>query len=224
MFGLCGLKADMIGSWDGGDQGDQGDFGYSSLPSGYTSFRAELVILEQGGTNTTTNGITTVHLKDFRVDTDDILGLINEEFGTSFSVTNGDKLVISNAWNGTFSVLSKTNSVLLANASSGTGSYRLSFYVTNSVYAEKMTTNCETKYSVGEGNFVYQSGNGLDSFHLQGLTTVNDSYFHTNSAESFQLSGGVGTLSFSDTNEPDPGSGIIDGSISGSGRNNAPAP
>ena len=217
--GLFKLHAESF-SWEDG-------FG-SEPPPGLASVRVNLAILGQGNTNVTTNVtgsvITTVHFKQSKIDDNTILGLINDEFGTSFSVTNGDYLAVSNFWDGNLIVLGRDGTTLLQNASSNTNGdhYALSFTYSNSVFAETGTTNFETKFSVSDGFLNYESGDGFDSFHLEGFTTVNDSYCHglTNGSESFQLSGGIGSASFS-TNGV---SGILTGSVSGSGKDNAPAP
>src|SRR5215469_12781867 len=94
---------------------DDGGFGFSfcpPAPSGLTSVNINLFVLGQGGTNTTTNGVTIVHFTQTRLDNDDILALINDEFGTSFSRTNGAHLAVSNFWAGQLIVVGKTNNIL----------------------------------------------------------------------------------------------------------------
>ena len=209
-------------AWDGGFGDD--DFG-SATPPGLASVHINLAILGQGSTNVDTNAmdsVTTVHFKQGKIDDNTILGLINDEFGTSFSATNGDHLAVSNFWDGKFIVLGRDGTILLQNASSGTNAdhYALSFTYTNSVFAGTETTNCVTKSSVMDGFLNYESGDGSDSFHLEGFTVVNDIYHGTNSAESFELSAGIGSASFSETNRV---SGVLTGSASGSGKDNAPA-
>lgn len=209
------------GDDDGFSGGFDDDFG-SALPSGLTSVHVDLFVLGQGNT-TTNNGVIQVHFKQSRIDDNDILGLINDEFGTSFSETNGDHLAISNFWDGKFIVLGRTNNVLLADASSNTNGdhFRLGFSSGKTVFASTETTNCETKFSVVDGFLNYESGNTSNSFTLEGFTTVNDAYFNdfSNSAESFQLTGGIGSISSSGTNGL---SGVLTGTVSGSGKNNAP--
>lgn len=222
-LGLLKLHADLS-SWDGGWDGDgEGGFG---LPSGLTSVDIDLVALGQGSSNTNTNnGTITVHFKQSRIDNNKILGLINTEFGTSFSETNGDRLAVSNFWDGKFIVLGRDGTVLLANASSNTNGdhFQFGFSSANTVFSSIERTNCETKLSVTDGFLTYESGNGSNSFQLEGFTTVNDSYYNnfSNSMESFQLTGGVGSISLS--NPSNSLSGVLTGSASGSGRNNAPA-
>lgn len=215
--GLLTLPASVF-AW-----GDDDGFGFGfRQPSNLTSVDIDLFILSQGGTNTSTNGVTTVHFKQSRLDNDDILRLINDEFGTSFSETNGDHLAISNFWNGQLLVLGKTNNILLATGSNTNGDhFQLGFSSANTVFASTESTNCLTKFSVTDGFLKYESGNGSNSFSLEGFTTVNDTYTHgfSNSMESFQLSGGIGSISSTDTNGV---SGVLTGSASGSGKNNAP--
>lgn len=205
------------GDWGGG-WGDE-SFG-PVTPHGLTSVDIDLVAIEQGNINVNTNtGTTTAHFKQSDINNNDILALINSEFGTTFSRTNGDHLAISNFWEGKFMVLNSTGAVVLANASVGSGDhYLLELTSTNTVFAGSQTTNSETKYSVTEGSLKYESGNGSNSFQLTGFTTVNDSYFHgfSNSVESFELTGGIGSIS--STNGP----GVLTGSVSGSGKDNAP--
>ena len=219
VIALVGLLALPISSFAWGDDDD--DFG-SALPSGLTSVHIDLFVLGQGSTNTT-GGTTVVHFKQNRIDDDEILGLINNEFGTSFSQTNGDHLAVSNFWDGKLIVLGRTNNVLLANASSNTNGdhYQLGFSSANTVFSAKETTNCLTKFSATDGFLKYESGNTSNSFSLEGFTTVNDYYFHafSNSIESFQLSGGIGSISSTSSNGL---SGVLTGTVSGSGKNNAP--
>jgi hypothetical protein len=179
-----------------------------------------LFVLGQGGTNTSTNGITTVHFTQTRLDNGDILKLINSEFGTSFSQTNGDHLAVSNFWSGNIIVVGRTNNILLDTGSNTNGDqFQLGFSSANTVFSSKGTTNCLTKFSVTDGFLKYQSGNGSNSFSLEGFTTVSDSYSHggSNSMESFQLSGGIGSIT--GTNGA---SGVLTGTACGSGKNNAP--
>ncbi len=213
-------------AWD-----DDNGSGYGP-PSGLTSVDIDLFVLGQGTTNTA-DGIGKGHYKNgsqdgahftqSKIDNNDILSLINDEFGTSFSETNGDYLAVSNFWNGQFIVLGPSNTVLLANASSNTNGdhYALGFSSANTVFTTTEKTNCETKFSVTDGFLDYESGDGSNSFMLEGFTTVIDSYFNggSNSVESFELSGGIGSISSSDTNGV---SGVLTGTVSGSGKNNAP--
>jgi hypothetical protein len=195
----------------------------ASLPPGYTSVHINMVLLEQGGTNETHHS-TKFHIHHEQIGDDDILGLIDDEFGTTYSVINGDQLAISNFWDGTFSVLDKDGNVVLANASFNTNGdhYHLYFYATNTIYAATEATNHGSIFSVTDGSLRYRSGDGTNTFHLLGFTTVNDSYFDhdTNSTESYQLSGGIGSLSFPE----EPLAGILTGSAGGFGKDNAPAP
>jgi hypothetical protein len=219
MLGLLNLPA-MTFTWESGF----GGFG-PVTPPGLTAVHFNLSILGQGETNVVTNFLgtaTVTHFQQARIDDDDILGLINNEFGTSFSVTNGDHLAVSNFWDGKLIVLGRDGTNLLANASKGTtaDSYVLDLTYSNVVYASTVTSNFESKVSVMEGFLDYKSGDGGESFHLEGFTTVSDSWRGTNSTESFQLSGGIGSASFG-TNGL---SGILTGSVSGSGKDNAPAP
>lgn len=217
MVGLLKLPAFEF-TWGGGENN-------SVTPPGLTAVHFNLSILGQGETNVVTNFLGTAvvtHFRQARIDDDDILDLINTEFGTSFSVTNGDHLAVSNFWDGKLIVLGRDGTNLLANASKGTtaDSYVLDFTYSNVVSASIVTSNFESKVSVMEGFLNYKSGNGDESFHLEGFTTVSDSWHGTNSAESFQLSGGIGSASFG-TNGV---SGVLTGSACGSGRDNAPAP
>jgi len=214
-FGLSTLPAQPVTSNTG--------FG-AGLPAGLTSVHLYLNILGQS-TNTSTNGTSIAfHFTQSQIDDNDILGLINNEFGTSFSATNGDSLAVSNFWDGRFMVLGRNGNVLLANASFNPNGdhYVLGFSSTNTVFAGSITTNAGTKFSVSDGVLQYTSGDGTESFRLEGFTTVSDVYFGglSNSAESFQLTGGIGSISF-----PTNGvSGVLTGNVSGWGKNNAPAP
>lgn len=222
-LGLLKSNGDTFGGRDGGG-GGWSDWGFGpKLPAGFTSVDIDLVALEQGSTTVNTNtGATSVHFNQSKIDNNDILALINGEFGTSFSRTNGDRLAVSNFWDGKFIVLNSTGAVLLANASLNTNGdhYRLLLSSTNTVFAGTQTTNYLTKLSATEGSLTYESGNGSNAFTVTGFTTVNDSYYNdfSNSVESFQLSGGIGSIT--GTN----GTGVLTGSVSGSGKDNAPAP
>jgi hypothetical protein len=226
-LGLLGLKADGYGDGGGGygGYGSGSDKDYYTLPPGLTSVHVDMVVLGQGAT-TETNGVTKFHLNSVNIHDDDILGLINNEYGTAFSVTNGDHLAVSNFWDGKFLVVDDKGNVLLGNASSNTNGdkYHLYFYSTNAVYAGKEATNYETKYSVADGFFIYNSGNGTNGFHLKAYTTVDDSYYNSNSAESYQLCSGIGHLSFPDNGTNGALSGVLVGSVSGDGKDDAPAP
>lgn len=225
--GLFALQANNALAFDGsfGDGGyGEGGFG-SETPPGLTSVQINLSIIGQGGTNVITNvdnTVTSVHFKQGRIDNNTILGLINDEFGTAFSPTNGDHLAVSNFWDGKFIVLGRDGTILLQNASSNTNGdhFALEFTHTNTVFAGTATTNFESKISVMDGSLNYESGNGSNSFHVQGFTSVNDVYWSSNNAESFELSAGLGAATFTNTNGV---SGILTGSASGSGKDNAPA-
>jgi hypothetical protein len=202
--------------------GDGGSFG-GVTPPGLSSVHVNLSVLGQGGTNVV-DSTTIVHFKQSTIDDNKLLGLINSEFGTSFSATNGDHLAVSNFWDGKFIVLGQDGTVLLANASANTNGdhYVLDLSHANAAYASIETTNFETKFSAMDGILHYESGDSSNSFRLAGFTTVSDTYSHdfTNSTESFQLSGGIGHASFG-TNDV---SGVLTGSVYGSGKDNAPAP
>lgn len=218
IVGLLKLHADGF-TWESGDYGF-GDRG-PVTPPGFTSVNIDLSVLGQGNTNVVTNFLgtaTVVHFKQARIDNDEILGLINNQFGTSFSETNGDHLAVSNFWDGELFVLGRDGTNLLAVASSG--HFVLDFTHSNVVSASTTTTNCESKFSAMDGFLNYESGDGSNSFHLEGFTTVSDTYRGTNSAESFELSGGIGSASFG-TNGV---SGVLTGNASGEGKDNAPAP
>lgn len=190
--------------------------------SGLTIVHVSMVVL--GQTSTNTNGESAAfHFTQSTIADNDILGLINDEFGTSFSTTNGDQLAVHNFFDGKFMVVGPTNNVLLGDASTTANNdhYQLNLSSTNTVAATQVTTNASSIFSVTAGSLNYVSGNGTNSFHLQGLTMINDIFFNGtgNSVESFQLTGGIGSSSF-------PGStndltGVLTGNISGFGQINA---
>jgi hypothetical protein len=225
--GLLPLATNSFAWGDWGDGDDDGGgsrfrfgFGFGQRATNLTTVHINLFVLGQGGTNTSSSGVTTVHFKQSKLCDNDILGLINGEFGTSFSVTNGDHLAVSNFWSGNIMVLDRTNNILLDTGSNTNGDqFQLGFSSANTVFSSTGTTNCLTKCSVTDGFLTYQSGNGSNSFSLEGFTTVNDSYCHglSNSMESFQLSGGIGSIT--GTNGV---SGVLTGTACGSGKNNAP--
>ena len=197
----------------------------NSVPSGLTFIHIYTVVLGQANTNTN-GGPVSFHFTQSTITDNDILGLINDEFGTSFSTTNGDQLAVSNFLDGKFIVLGPTNNVLLDDASSTANGdyYQLNFSSANTVLASREATNFTTIFSVTDGSLNYVSGDGSNSFHLEGLTMISDSYFNgsSNSTESFELTGGIGSISFPGSS--DNVSGVLTGNVSGSGQNNAPAP
>jgi hypothetical protein len=193
------------------------------LPPGFTSVNVDFVLLEQNTNSDVETNSMEFHFKNVQIDNQGILDLVNNEFGTSFSGTNGDRLVVSNFWDGRFLVLDTNGNVALANASSRSGSrYKLYFYSTNTVYAGQLTTNNGTISSITDGYLIYESGDGSNFFHLEGLTMVNDTYSSnsTNNTESFALSAGIGSATLPVNGE----TGVLTGSIGGSGTGNVPAP
>jgi hypothetical protein len=187
--------------------------------SGLTIVHISMVVLGQAATSTN-GGPMAFHFTQSAIGDNDILGLINDEFGTLFSTTNGDQLAVRNFFDGRFMVLGPTNNVLLDDASTTPNNdhYQLNFSSTNTVSASQVTTNATTIFSVTAGSLNYVSGDGTNSFHLQGLTMINDLFFNGlgNSMETFQLTGGIGSSLF-------PGStnnmtGVLTGNISGFGQ------
>jgi hypothetical protein len=194
-----------------------------TLPPGFTSVHLELTMLEQGKTNRTA-GATKLHFKTTRITDDDLLGLINDEYDTTYSTTKGDQLVVSNIWGGDFSVLSQNGSVLKANASVNTNGdqYHLYFQTSQPVIAGTLRINKSSLVSVTDGDLSYSSGDGSNTLHIDGFTTVDDelSYKPANSRESFHLTRGTGSLDFQD----DGSYGVISGQIYGRGKDNLPPP
>jgi hypothetical protein len=194
-----------------------------ALPPGFTSVHLDLMMLEQGTTNRTP-GTTRLHFKTTRFTDDDLLGLINDEFETTYATAKGDQLVVSNIWGGDFSVLSEDGNVLLANASLNTNGdqYHLYFQTSQPVRAGVLKINKSSLVSVTDGDLSYSSGDGSNTLHIEGLTTVDDELFFksTNNKESFRLTKGTGSKNF-----PDDGSyGVIRGEIYGRGKDNLPVP
>ena len=192
---------------------------------GLTLVHLNLVVLAQAMTST--NGQPpALHFAQSTLSDNDILELINEEFGTSFSTTNGDQLAVSNFLDGKFIVVGPTNNVLLSDASTTANNdhYHLNFSAANTVSATEQSTNATMIFTVADGSLNYISGDGTNSFRLTGLTMINDIFFtgSSNSTESFVLTGGSGSISFPDSSNAV--SGVLTGNISGSGQNNAPAP
>ena len=189
--------------------------------SGLTIVHISMVVLGQS-TNSTNGEPAAFHFTQSTIADNDILGLINDEFGTSFSTTNGDQLAVHNFFDGKFMVVGATNNVLLGDASTTANNdhYQLNFSSTNTVSATMESTNAMSMFSVTAGSLNYESGNGTNSFHLQGLTMINDIFFSGsgNGVESFQLTGGIGSSSFpGSTNDM---TGVLTGNISGFGQNN----
>jgi len=211
-LGLQGSKADNVTN-----QPPPGP----TLPPGFTSVHLDLMMLEQGKTNRTA-GATRLHFKTSHFTDDDVLGLINDEFDTAYSTARGNQLVITNIWGGDFSVLSMDGSVLRANASLNTNGdqFHLYFQTSRPVSAGALRINKSSLVSVTDCDLSYSSGDGSNTFHVEGFTIVDDelSYKPTNNRESFRLTKGSGNLNF-----PDDGSyGIISGEIDGKGKDNLP--
>lgn len=212
-LGVQGLKAETVTNAPPPD---------SKLPRGYTSVHVDLMILEQGATNRTA-GTTRFHFKRGRITENELFDLINDEFETSFSTAKGDQLVISNIWEGQFSVLDKDGGVLLANASLNTNdNYHFYFNTPPPVYAGALRLNQSSLVSVTVSDLSYMSGDGTNTLYLVGLTTVDDEYYYNpmNNKESFRLTKGTGILSFPDTGDY----GVITGEIYGSGKGNVASP
>ena len=188
--------------------------------SGLTIVHINMVVLGQA-TTSTNGGPMAFHFTQSAIADNDILGLINDEFGTSFSTTNGDQLAVDSFFDGKFMVVGATNNVLLSDASTTANNdhYQLNFTSTNTVSASMESTNATSIFSVTAGSLNYVSGDGTNSFHLQGLTMINDLFFNGlgNSMETFQLTGGIGSSSFpgSTTNNL---TGVLTGNVSGFGQ------
>jgi hypothetical protein len=191
--------------------------------SGLTLININMVVLGQAATSTN-NGPMAFHFTQSTIGNNEILGLINDEFGTSFSTTNGDQLAVRSFFDGKIMVVGPTNNVLLDDASTTANNdhYQLNFSSTNTVSASQVSTNATTIFSVTAGSLNYVSGDGTNSFHLQGLTMINDLFFNgsVNSMETFQLTGGIGSSSFPGTTNNM--TGVLTGNITGFGQSPTP--
>ena len=197
----------------------------STLLTNVDLINVKLTILVQ--TNNTFPGtysekfnVTTV-----KVINKDVLKVIAKEFTNSAAAItdSGSRLAVNNFFSGIFEVISKTNTVILANASSSTNdpAYKLAFGYSNYVYTgsysypkDVFTKEMYNYTTIATLN--YSDAAHANFFNLNGSATVKDTYvpnFYKDS-ESFGFSGtGDGQFNAS--------SAVVGGAATGSGSNNS---
>jgi len=183
----------------------------AKLPSGFESVNVKATVLLD-------NGAKTVKMK---ITTDDILSLIDNEFGTSYSKENGGKgyqLVSYGVGYGyigydIFAVLDKDGNVVLSNASfSGDEDYYLYLYPYQDRNWVSSGTDPKITYTIPQVGVYYNSGDDEDSFYIYGLMT--DKVNWDTDTENYSLKNGQGSLTFFDEEIFGP---IMDASVSGKG-------
>ncbi len=179
----------------------------AKLPSGYESVVFNATVLTESGAKVVQTKITT----------DDILTLIDNEYGTSYAKKDGGKgyqLVSYGVGDEELAVLDKNGTVVLTNASHNGDDYYLYVdpYESDDNWVESYKGE-NYNYTVPEVEVEYNSSDDSDSFFVTGLMTAKvnrDSY-----NESYSVKNGQGTIYFDD--EEIYGT-IMNASVSGSGK------
>jgi hypothetical protein len=155
-----------------------------------------------------------------KVVTKDVLGLIDDEFGTTFANTNGTQLAVDSFADGEVEVLDKNGNILNGDASEDGDDYDLGIDFNtsddNSVATGSETDSKSTATWTTSSEFFYDSADDESFFDVDGLTSVTQTFDDTKeiTSESFDISG-FGNAEIND-NE-----GIITGAeVKGSGKNN----
>ncbi|MGD0206910.1 MAG: hypothetical protein ABSC89_04810 [Verrucomicrobiota bacterium] len=178
----------------------------AKLPSGTESVVFKATVLTESGAKVVQTKITT----------DDILSLIDNEYGTSYAKQDGGKgyqLVSYGVYEEEFAVADKNGTIVLANASSNGDDYELYLYPyedDNYVYSYKGENY---NYTVPDVEVYYRSANEDDSFYVYGLMT--DKVNWTSYNETYSVKNGQGSISFEDESIYGP---IMNAGVSGSGK------
>jgi len=167
--------------------------------------------------NTEKGDTTKFNVTKVKVVTKDVLGLIDDEFGTTFANTNGTQLAVASFFDeNSFEVLDKKGNVLIADASTDSDDYGLSINTEddNNVVTGSETETAETDDYTAISEFEYNSADDESFLDIRGSATVKDSFNDTKEtdSESFDFSG-VGNA---EINEDD---GVATVSVSGKGTN-----
>jgi hypothetical protein len=155
-----------------------------------------------------------------KVTTKEVLGLIDNEFGTTFANTNGTQLAVDSFADGEVKVLDKNGNILIADASDDSDDYDLGIDFNtsddNSVATGSETDSKSTATWTTSSEFFYDSADDESFFDVDGLTSVTQTFDDTKeiSSESFTISG----FGNAEINENE---GIItDTEVKGSSKNN----
>jgi hypothetical protein len=183
----------------------------AKLPSGYESvvFKAT-VLTENGG-----------KVKQTKITTDDILSLIDNEYGTAYAKQdggNGYQLVSYGVGydlggDDIFAVMDKNGNIVLADASFDADDYYLYLYPYESDFWVESYKGENYNYTVPQVEVYYNSSDDEDSFFITGLMT--DKVNWTSYNESYSLKNGQGSIDFNDEEIYGP---IMNASVSGSGK------
>ncbi|HEX3855868.1 MAG TPA: hypothetical protein VHY30_01060 [Verrucomicrobiae bacterium] len=178
----------------------------AKLPSGFESVKIKATILTENGAKVVKTKITN----------DDILALIDTEYGTSFSKANGGKgyqLVAYGLYEEEFAVLDKNGNVALSDASSDTNEfYSLYIYPYNDDNWVESYKGEKYNYTIPDVSLTYNSSDDEDFFYVDGLMTDKVDWNTYN--ENYSMKNGQGSISFNDEDVFGP----ITGSVSGSGK------
>jgi hypothetical protein len=180
----------------------------SALPNGYESatFHATLILQ---------NSETPWEIKKISMSNKDLLNLIRTEF-ISTPIPSNAQLVSRGLDGEQFEIL-VGNTVLLSNVSTNTNSgdnYKLQFNAYADRWTESEVSNKNMfDYTSDLCILSYMSGDGSQSFTLEGTTTINDNLEFDN--ETFKMSNASGSFNLLIGGE---GFGTMTGSFSGSGK------
>jgi hypothetical protein len=177
----------------------------AKLPSGLESVAIKATVF-------TENGAKVVKMK---VTTDDILSLIDNEYGTSYAKQNGGKGYQLASWGlyeEEFAVVDKDGNVVLSDASYDGDNYYL--YINPSVDSNWVDSYKGEKYNytIPDVELLYRSNDEYDTFYVYGLMTdkVNwDTY-----DENYSMKNAQGSIYFEDEGIYGP----MTASVSGSGK------
>ena len=178
----------------------------------YSAINIHLTVLLQ--TNSTVSGsITKYNVTKVKVTNKEVLARVAAEFG---AFPAGAQLVINGFFGGTFSVLAKDGTVLLANASVPVAADAYDLRITNpgnDLYTGQASSKADLFDIITAGEFYWQDATGANYLEVFGPAVVRDYEANpANSPESFEFSG-----------VEDGGLGghaaIVVGEISGAGKN-----
>jgi len=180
----------------------------AKLPSGYESVVLKATVVTESNAKLVKTKITS----------DDMLSLIDNEFGTSYAKQDGGKgyqLVSYGLSDEEFAVIDKNGNIVLENASYNADD--VDYYLYLDPYETDRwvdSYNGENYYFIIPGAEVrYESANDEDYFNVTGLITDKLNYDTDN--ENYSLKNGQGYIYFND--EEIYGT-IMNASVSGSGK------
>jgi hypothetical protein len=168
----------------------------AKLPSGYESVVFNATVLTESGAK----------VVQMKITTDDILTLIDNEYGTHYAVKDGGKgyQLVSygvgddfDSGDDIFAVLDKNGTVVLADASfDGLSDYYLYLYPYDGSEWVDSHTGENYNYTVPQVEVYYNSSDDEDSFFVTGLMT--DKVNWTSDSENYSVKNGQGSIDFND--------------------------